>query len=77
MDQLAKEIGFRFDSETPFVAGSMFWGRTAAFAPLLAKPPANLPFETEMGRIDGTLAHALERAMVAVVQASGHRAVWS
>ncbi|WP_161494554.1 hypothetical protein [Caulobacter sp. B11] len=53
----------------------MFWGRTAAFGALTQGAP--LPFELELGRIDGTLAHALERAMGAIVVASGHRADWS
>jgi hypothetical protein len=43
----------------------MFWGRTAAFERLTALGPEQLAFEPEMGRIDGTTAHALERSLAA------------
>ena len=52
-----------------FPAGSMFWGRAAAFTPLLDVEESLLDFEPELGRIDGTTAHALERLMGAVAEA--------
>ena len=69
---LASRLGFRFGADTRFPAGTMFWGRVAAFEALLGEAAASLPFESEMGRIDGTLAHALERAMDAIASAAGY-----
>jgi lipopolysaccharide biosynthesis protein len=50
----------------------MFWGRTAAFEALVALKAADLPFEIELGQIDGTLAHALERSMGAIAIGAGY-----
>jgi lipopolysaccharide biosynthesis protein len=52
----------------------MFWGRPQAFARLADATPERLAVEPELGRIDGTVAHGLERLMAAVVQASGYEA---
>ena len=71
---LAKRLGFVYRDNDVFAGGSMFWGRVRAFD-LLASPKAtDLPFELEMGRIDGTLAHALERVMGAIVRSAGFQA---
>jgi lipopolysaccharide biosynthesis protein len=57
-----------------FPAGSMFWGRVSALAPLLDLEETLLDFEPELGRIDGTTAHALERLMSAIVESRRFRA---
>jgi lipopolysaccharide biosynthesis protein len=77
MDRLARMLDVRWGPDTPFAAGSMFWGRTAAFARLAEAAPERLSFEPELGRIDGTVAHALERLTAAVALASGHTVEWT
>ncbi len=74
---LAGRLGFTFDDQTSFPAGTMFWGRIAAFERLMALGPGELTFEPELGRIDGTLAHALERSMAAIAVASGFDVDWT
>lgn len=72
LDFLAKRLNFTYDAATMFAGGTMFWGRMVAFDSLTGPAATDLPFETEMGRIDGTLAHAFERAMGAIVTAAGY-----
>jgi lipopolysaccharide biosynthesis protein len=74
---LAHKLRFKHRPETEFAAGSMFWGRISAFKALHAGSLDDYPFEPELGRIDGTLAHAFERAMGAVVLAGGHDVQWN
>jgi lipopolysaccharide biosynthesis protein len=49
-----------------FMAGTMFWGRFDALAPLLAEKYDAAKFDPERGQIDGTTAHAMERAFCLV-----------
>jgi lipopolysaccharide biosynthesis protein len=72
LSYLATLLHFSFDETTRFPAGTMFWGRTAAFESLISPKAADLPFELELGQIDGTLAHALERSMGAVAVSAGY-----
>lgn len=54
-------------------SGSMFWCRTEAIAPLLS---LNLKFDNfpeEEGQIDGTLAHAIERAFLYSIEGAGYK----
>lgn len=45
-----------------FVAGTMFFARMSALSPILNLAINEEDFEQEAGQIDGTLAHAVERA---------------
>lgn len=44
-----------------FVAGSMFWFKPVVFKKILEAECLEQIFEPEMGQLDGTLAHSLER----------------
>lgn len=57
--------------EQPFVAGTMFYARTDAVMPLLNVALSQQDFEPEEGQIDGTMAHAVERALSVSVLAAG------
>lgn len=46
-----------------FVAGSMFWCRLPALAPLIDAPLTEAEFAAESGQVDGTMAHAVERVI--------------
>jgi lipopolysaccharide biosynthesis protein len=76
MARLGRLLDVRFDDQTEFPAGTMFWGRTAAFARLAEQTPERLEVEPELGRIDGTVAHGLERLMTAIAEASGYTVRW-
>ena len=56
-----------------FVSGSMFWARLEALRPLLDASIQPENFEPEAGQVDGTLAHAIERAVLACVEQAGYR----
>ncbi len=55
-----------------FPAGSFFWCRTLALAPLLKAGITEEEFDEEHGQIDGTLAHAIERVVALVCERSGY-----
>jgi|GEM_PF-953439 len=48
--------------EYGFFAGTMFWARLDAIGPVLDEFYQAEDFDSERGQVDGTLAHALERA---------------
>ncbi len=54
-----------------FPTGSMFWFKPKSLAPLLNCGLTFKNFPEECGQIDGTLAHAIERAFLFIVEASG------
>lgn len=54
-----------------FVAGSMFWSRLSALRPLLDVHLEEGLFEQECGQVDGTMAHAIERALARAVLGAG------
>ena len=66
-------LGIEIDQRNllEFPAGSMFWFKPKALAPLLDSDLTFDDFPEEGGQIDGTIAHALERAFLFVVEAAG------
>jgi lipopolysaccharide biosynthesis protein len=52
-------------------SGSMFWCRTDALKPLLDLRMTYEDFPEEQGQIDGTLAHAIERAFLYSLEGAG------
>jgi lipopolysaccharide biosynthesis protein len=51
-----------------FCAGSMFWVRLQALRPLLDAHLGEWEFPAEGGYVDGTIAHAIERALGLAVE---------
>ncbi len=60
--------------QTPldFPSGSMFWFKPRALAPLLELDLRFEMFEPETGTVDGSLAHAIERSLLYIVEAAGY-----
>ena len=58
-----------------FVAGTMFWFGFEALAVVNASILDFDEFEPELGQIDGTLAHALERMFLTIVEQSGREVI--
>ena len=53
-----------------FPTGSMFWFKPKALAPLLNSGLTFDDFPAEDGQVDGTIAHAIERAFLFIVESS-------
>lgn len=73
----AFKLGYTKDDllKLKFVAGSMFFGRKDAFSPLLDLQFTDSDFEEELGQVDGTLAHAIERIFALVIKKQGYQII--
>lgn len=56
-----------------FPSGSMFWARSDAITKITELNLSFDDFEEEAGKIDGTLAHAIERSYLFFVEAAGYK----
>ncbi len=64
-----------FDEYIDYPVGGMFWARVEALRLLLTAGLTPHDFPEEHGQTDGTLAHAIERAIPLVCRAQGYRAI--
>lgn len=71
--RLGRELGYPFeDGLFNYPVGSFFWARTDALRPVFDRGFTYQDFPEEAGQIDGTLAHALERAIAFVARSRGY-----
>lgn len=72
-NQLVEDLGVNGSLDgSEFVAGTMFWFKPAAVSSLSDVLDKH-DFGHELGAIDGTLAHSVERVVGVVVNASGYK----
>lgn len=76
-DNLMQLMGkSKFDEVCPdFPSGSFFWAKVDAIKPLFDMRLSWSDFDVEDGQLDGTLGHAIERILCAVVEDSGFKSI--
>ena len=74
VDYLIERIGLKTDLPWEIVCpvGTMFWARTKALQNLFDAELSYSEFESEVGQLDGTLAHAFERLFVYIAEDNGY-----
>jgi lipopolysaccharide biosynthesis protein len=68
---LAALLNYKLTFRELFVAGSMFWFRPSALQNLYQLFVQGFEFEPELGQVDGTIAHAMERIVCIAAKAAG------
>jgi hypothetical protein len=68
---LTKRLNCEITFRESFVAGSMFWFRPFALQNVYQLFVQGLEFEPELGQVDGTIAHAIERIVCIAAKAAG------
>lgn len=66
-------IKINVNNALDFPTGMMFWVRSEALGPLLDLDIKQSSFDVEMGQIDGTLAHSIERSLNHIVESKGYK----
>ncbi|MBT0585040.1 hypothetical protein KIU71_01325 [Alteromonas sp. SM 2104] len=70
---LASSMGLELTSDVgDFPAGSMFWYRPDALKPLFEREWKPSDFPQELGQIDGTLMHVIERLLCNIAKHKGY-----
>lgn len=74
--RLGTKLGFSIPEikSSTFAAGSMFWANLNAILPIISLVDPD-QFQYEVGQLDGTLAHAIERVFSLVSLRSGYKTV--
>lgn len=67
-----KRMGIEFNPNEKFIAGSMFWFKPQALKSLSILYETGIKFDPELGQIDGTVAHAMERLFVIAAKSEGY-----
>jgi lipopolysaccharide biosynthesis protein len=73
-NSLLKRLGVNVSADDllEFPTSTMFWARRAAIEPLFHLGLDYGDFDEELGQVDGTLAHSIERSLLFLVESRGY-----